>query len=885
MRLADAIVYLATDDKRLVSGLESAKNKTSAWASGLGGTVSKLMGGAALAGTTALAGSVAAIGVGAFNVSNDLRTATADMAASLGLPLEEAEKFGGAIKQIYGNNFGESITDVGVAVGEVTKQLELSASDPSLVNITEKALALRDSFDTGVNESVSAAKTLMENFGLTSDQAFDFIAAGYQKGLDRSGDFLDTVGEYSTQFSNGGASAEQFFSLMESGLQGGMLGTDKAADAFKEFRLRIQDGSDTTRKGLEMLGLNADQITRGLADGTMTVADAWTIVTDALRKTDDATVRMQAGAAVIGTQYEDLGDSFVDSVSLTKTALKDMEGATDKLQEKYKTFGNFFTGMWRRATVAISPLTDALLVVANGALPAIEEAFSSIEKKVSAAAEKAKAFYTVVSEGGGGKVAASVGAVGALTGAETNYNATTKVTTVDWGDFTYTYDALSKVTKVDWIGWAVGGLASWVYDAESKVTKVDWTTYSGGGVSWVYDADAGIQKIDWNAGEGKFRFKYDADAGIVDVDWGLGRYTANYNSGVTINNVLWGLYYGHYEANAGITDVVWGLYRNTYNADSAITSVLWGLYKNTYNADASVTDVAWGLFFGDYGAKAGVTDVLWGLFTNKYTAESSISNVLWGVWHGHYESTTGITDVAWGLFRHTYNADSSITSVLWGLYKNTYDTEANVSKVTWAGGIFDSVKDAFINMQSPAWISSLLAWVFPDTPATVGTLVAWTFPSPPTAVTSLLAWAFPDPPSDVSALVAWTFPEFSEGLLATWAQIFAWTFPDFSGELAAIWSRIFGWKFPDAPGWISTLLNWTPATPAWVSSLLSWAPSLPSLPSWLGGGGADTGEPKAKDGRSGARSGATVNVYVQNVNNNMDVEQIAYKIQQRLAGV
>lgn len=850
MKLADAIVYLATDDKGLVAGLGAAKEKTASWASGLGGTVSKLMGGAALVGATALAGAVTSIGVGAFNVSSELRTASADMAASLGLPLEEAEKFGDAIKKVYGNNFGDSIGEVGAAVTEVTKQLQLAANDPSLVKITEKAFALKDSFNTEVNESVSAAKTLMENFGLSSDQAFDFIAAGYQKGLDRSGDFLDTINEYSTQFANGGASASQFFSLLDTGLQGGALGTDKAADAFKEFRLRIQDGSETTANGLKLLGLNANQITRKLADGTMTVADAWIMVTDALKNTDDATIRMQAGAAVLGTQYEDLGDSFVNSISLTSTSLEDLSGATDKLQEKYKTFGSFFTGLWRRTTVAVSPLTDALLDVGNAALPTIEAAFSAIETKITGAITKAREFYTTVSAGGGGTVAASVGAVGAATGAETTYNVTTKVTTVDWGAFSYTYDALADITKVDWIGWMAGGMATYTYDALAGITSIDWTTYSGEGASFEYDADAGIKKVNWYAGEDGFKFKYDAEAGITDVDWGLGRYTANYNAGVSINNILWGMYYGHYEGSVGITDVVWGLFRHTYNSYSEVTSVLWGVFTNKYDSVANITDV------------------FWGLFTNKYTAESSISSVLWGVFYGHYEANAGVTDVAWGLFKHTYQPNAEVTSVLWGLWSNTYDTEANVSKVTWAGGVFDGVKDALTGMSAPAWLALL---------------VAWTFPSVPASVTSLIGWVFPDPPSDVSALVAWTFPEFSESLAASWALIFAWKFPDFSGELAAIWNRIFSWKFPDAPGWISTLINWTPATPSWVNSLLSWRPSLPSLPSWLGGN--DSGEPKARDGRSRSSGDATVNIYIENVSSNVDVEQIAYKVQRRLAGV
>jgi TP901 family phage tail tape measure protein len=261
IKLADVLLYLGADDKGLEKDLDGAKGKTESWASRVGGSLNTLLTGAVVGGAVAAAGAVVGIGVAAFDVSRETERAAASMAASLGIPREEAERFAEVAKRVYGNNFAGSVEEAGRAVTEVTKLLKLGADDPSLQKITEKAIALKDTFKTDVNESVSTARTLMENFGLSADQAFDLITKGYQRGLDRSGDFLDSVNEYAVQFSNGGATAEEFFSVMEAGLQGGMLGTDKAADAFKEFRVRILDGSKTTATALEQIGLSAEEIT------------------------------------------------------------------------------------------------------------------------------------------------------------------------------------------------------------------------------------------------------------------------------------------------------------------------------------------------------------------------------------------------------------------------------------------------------------------------------------------------------------------------------------------------------------------------------------------------------------------------------------------------
>ncbi|HRJ44318.1 MAG TPA: phage tail tape measure protein, partial [Caldilineaceae bacterium] len=306
------------------------------------------------------------------------QAAAADMAASLNLPIEAAEEFAEVARQVYGNNFTDSVQQAGGAVAEVAKQLQLAANDPALGTLTEKALMLSDSFSVDVSESVNAARSLAKDFGISYDEAFDFIAGGFQRGLDSSGDFLDTITEYSTQFANGGADAGQFFSLMESGLAGGMLGTDKAADAFKEFRLRILDGSKESSAALGLLGLDAEDMAARLTDGSMSVADAFQTVIGRMAETEDPTIRMQAGFGLLGSQFEDLGDSAVAALSLTKTSLEDLAGSTDGLGAKYETFGQRAEAIWRRLTVSISPLTDELLAAADDALPHLETAITQL---------------------------------------------------------------------------------------------------------------------------------------------------------------------------------------------------------------------------------------------------------------------------------------------------------------------------------------------------------------------------------------------------------------------------------------------------------------------------------------------------------------------------
>jgi len=324
--------------------------------------------------------------VAAFGVSNDVATATANIQAELGTTAEEAERLGDIATDVWGNNFAGSITEAAGAVGLIRQQLG-ELSDNELQRATENAFRLQDVFGVEVPESVDAARTLMEQFGLTSEEAFDFIAKGFQNGLNRSDDFLDTIGEYSVQFASGGADAGEFFSLLESGMQGGMLGTDKAADAFKEFRVRIQDGSAATAEALEMVGISSDELLQGMADGTITAADAFTLVMDALNNVDDENIRMQAGVGLLGTQFEDLGTEGALALSLVGTELSDMAGAVGSLDAKYATLGSAVEGFKRRGLLALKPIGDVLLNLANSAMPLVDQAFAVFETSIAPAIE------------------------------------------------------------------------------------------------------------------------------------------------------------------------------------------------------------------------------------------------------------------------------------------------------------------------------------------------------------------------------------------------------------------------------------------------------------------------------------------------------------------
>jgi hypothetical protein len=166
---------------------------------------------------------------------------------------------------------------------------------------------------------------------------------------------------------------------MQTGLQGGMLGTDRAPTCSRSFGCACWTAVATTADGLKQIGLTIDDVTGRINDGSLTWADAFTLIQDKLRGTDDQAVQMQAGVALLGTQFEDMGVQAALGVDLAATSLDDLAGAAESVNVRYDNLGDFMSGMGRKLTAALEPAAGALLDIAHDAMPELEAGFQSLE--------------------------------------------------------------------------------------------------------------------------------------------------------------------------------------------------------------------------------------------------------------------------------------------------------------------------------------------------------------------------------------------------------------------------------------------------------------------------------------------------------------------------
>lgn len=346
-------------------GLKSAFSDAANESIPLVGKVGELTAGLSGSAVAAIGVGAAAVGVGALAVgtANDISGAMNDFIAITGKGTEETERYQAVMEDIYANNYGESFSDIGQAMAEVTKQLG-DMDDASLQNVTESAFALRDTFGYDIPESTRAAKAMVDNFGVSGEEAMNLITSGAQNGLDYSGELLDSISEYSVQFDKMGLGAEDMFAIFQKGAESGAFNLDKVGDAVKEMSIRVVDGSETTKQGFELLGLNADEMAQKFAAGGETAKEAFNETLDALAAMEDPIAQNTAGVDLMGTMWEDLGPEAVTALAEIEEGAYTTSDAMNQIKDvKYDDLGSMFEELKRNVEVLLIPLGEALLPV------------------------------------------------------------------------------------------------------------------------------------------------------------------------------------------------------------------------------------------------------------------------------------------------------------------------------------------------------------------------------------------------------------------------------------------------------------------------------------------------------------------------------------------
>ncbi|MCY0956224.1 phage tail tape measure protein [Streptomyces sp. H27-H5] len=281
------------------------------------------------------AGVGAALGIGIANAMN-VDAANAKLAAQLGLGPAEAAVTAKASASVFGNAWGESVEEVNLAIKGVYQNIgDTSKIEGGLEGVTTKTLALAKTFDMDLGVTTAAVGQLMRTgLAKSAEEAFDIITTGLQSAADKSGDYLETLNEYATQWRRVGVDGKVATGLIAQGIKAGARDADQVADAIGIFGETALKGGKSVDEAYKAIGLNGTTMTKMMREGGASATKAFQMTTDALRGTKDATVRLNSASALFGDPANIMGDALYALNPASAAAAAGMDkaaGSTDAL--------------------------------------------------------------------------------------------------------------------------------------------------------------------------------------------------------------------------------------------------------------------------------------------------------------------------------------------------------------------------------------------------------------------------------------------------------------------------------------------------------------------------------------------------------------------------
>lgn len=140
--------------------------------------------------------------------------------------------------------YNDSIKESVILTEQITK---LTGEQADAIRLRNQALS--ETFGTDQKETLEVARNLVEQFGVSYEEALDTIEDGLIKGQANNQEYLDSLREYPVFFAQAGYSLQEFKDIVAAGYDLGIY-SDKLPDALKEFDISIREQTKSTREAL-----------------------------------------------------------------------------------------------------------------------------------------------------------------------------------------------------------------------------------------------------------------------------------------------------------------------------------------------------------------------------------------------------------------------------------------------------------------------------------------------------------------------------------------------------------------------------------------------------------------------------------------------------------
>ena len=261
-------------------------------------------------------------------ITGATRAAIAFIATPIGAAITALAAIGAATKAWF--DYNNEIRETNQLLAGITDQ-----TGDTLDNIRRQTAAIEETLGVGAEESAKAAKVLVEQFGISYEEALDKMQTGILATNGANDELLASISEYSTFFADAGFSVDEFTSIVNAGFDLGIY-TDKLPDALKEADISLREQTKATTEALtnafgeEFTGDILNQINIG----ALSTKDALTLISLEAEKVG---LTAEQAATLTADVFRGAGEDAGGALKVFEAVAVGVGGASNELDEYGKS--------------------------------------------------------------------------------------------------------------------------------------------------------------------------------------------------------------------------------------------------------------------------------------------------------------------------------------------------------------------------------------------------------------------------------------------------------------------------------------------------------------------------------------------------------------------
>lgn len=205
--------------------------------------------------------------------------------------------------------------------------------------ITADTQAIADHMGKSFDDTIGAANTLVQQFGLSWEEALTKIEDGIEAGADTNGRLVENIKQFAPALRDAGVSADEFVAILAETRNG--IFDEKGVQEIIKGGTRLRAMTKDVAESLDACGISSKQMQKDLKEGNITMLDAVQQVAEKLKELPENSQEAgQIMKSVFGRTAAEGGTLLIKSLADVNTNLdvaKDRMGKLGKVNREQLT--------------------------------------------------------------------------------------------------------------------------------------------------------------------------------------------------------------------------------------------------------------------------------------------------------------------------------------------------------------------------------------------------------------------------------------------------------------------------------------------------------------------------------------------------------------------